>query len=98
MTTPPEHIFLTHSVTHFLISIEGWHLHNHIIKPQPTPPLLSPFSPLLPLFLPVPLVSVQNNLIPGEDLSGGWEKEMCGGEEEEEEGHWDNVTPPPNTF
>lgn len=76
VTTPSEHIFLTHSVVHFLISIEGWHLHNHIIKLQPTPPPIS--SPLTPsFFLPLPLVSVQNNLIPGEDLSGGWEKELC---------------------
>lgn len=74
MTTPPEHIFLTHSVAHFLISIEGG---TYIITSSSSspPPLL---FPSLSLFLsPCPLVSVQNNLIPGEDLSGGWEKEMC---------------------
>lgn len=72
-TLPPPNTFFSfiQSHTHFLVSIEGWHLHNHIIKLEPTTPLVSSPS----LFLPVPLVSVQNNLIPGEDLSGGWERE-----------------------
>lgn len=45
--TPPEYDFLAHSVAHFLISIEGWHLHNHIIKLQPNTPSILPFP--LPL-------------------------------------------------
>lgn len=69
--TLPAYTFfsLIHSHTHFLISIEGWPLHNHVISSSP--PLHISF------FLSIPFVSVHNNLIPGEDLSEGWVKEMC---------------------
>lgn len=65
--------FLTHTHTHTLISIEAWHLHNHIkicgffyTTPHPTS-----LSPIL-------CVSVQHNLFPGEDLSGVKRRERYG--------------------